>query len=137
MNQELPQLEVDREANAAYINLMERDPNGDVARTIELGYGINVDLNSNNEILGYEIMSLTPPTIPATDPPRGGYTFREMMRAYDIGAATQKKILAQFMLHLTRASDFSTELMRKMAREMMTEAEAELLHQARELNARE
>lgn len=53
---EYPHLEVDREADAAYVEL--RQSSGLVSRTVELGHGINVDLDGDGAPLGYEILGL-------------------------------------------------------------------------------
>jgi uncharacterized protein YuzE len=53
-----PDITIDYEANCAYVALI---PNIKSAKTIELGYGINVDLDERGHPVGYEILNLKPP----------------------------------------------------------------------------
>jgi uncharacterized protein YuzE len=46
----------DKEADAAYIYLKEMSP-GEVKKTISLNDSLNIDLDSNNQILGIEILN--------------------------------------------------------------------------------
>lgn len=52
----LPSLTVDKQANAAYVELRPRT--GLVAKTLDLGHGVAVDLDVDGEPLGYEILNL-------------------------------------------------------------------------------
>ena len=57
-----PQLTVDTAAGAAYITLNE----GRIRRTVPAGDGILVDFDSEDNVVGVEVLSLTAP-LPITD----------------------------------------------------------------------
>lgn len=56
MNDLFPRMTVDREVDAAYIELNQRD----VVRSVHLDYGIVVDLDESDRPVGYEVLSLDP-----------------------------------------------------------------------------
>ena len=48
-------IEYDREIDAVYIYLQEKN----VAKTIELSEGVNVDFDSENKLIGVEVLDAT------------------------------------------------------------------------------
>lgn len=48
-------IEYDREADAVYIYLQEKE----VSKTIELSHGVNIDLDAQNRLIGIEVLDAT------------------------------------------------------------------------------
>ena len=48
-------IEYDREADAVYIYLQEKE----VSRTIELSHGVNIDLDAQDRLIGIEVLDAT------------------------------------------------------------------------------
>jgi len=48
-------IEYDREADAVYIYLHEKE----VSRTIELSHGVNIDLDAQDRLIGIEVLAAT------------------------------------------------------------------------------
>jgi len=48
-------IEYDREADAVYIYLQEKE----VSKTIELSHGVNIDLDAQDRLIGIEVLDAT------------------------------------------------------------------------------